>query len=437
MELMDSDSDFDIKIEHLSVKKIIMPLYLAGKTIPEIAKELAIRDHQKLRDAINEFIQKERNKINRERIKNINPEDIFNLRKKGKSIAQICALYNLTSFQIEQIFKKYCIENNIDRKIFHRAKLENVNSNDLVEKIEEGYTLQKLAHEYNVSTTAIRNRILQVISVTKLKELYSKNGKKGEIEEKVSKVIELYGKGISREEISLQVGYGITTVQKILEKEYRKRGKEEVPKIISMRAFSAKINKKGVTRENILKEAEENNVIIPQVFLDNYFGKEEIDVDKIRKFVISQFTDGDLEEEKRMKMFKGFNVAKQLKENGFDLKYQAIALLYLLPNVVRTPMDEIRKVINDNNELMDAIEAIISDETNKEEYFQRIKKCRYAIEVKLAIILEELKEHNLNKEKIDISQYEEYIKMSKHTKFQDEYELAILENKQLFKGNER
>ena len=433
-----------MKIEGTDIESKIMPLYLQGITIPKIAKEFSIKDCEKLTNAINNFIKDKKANIQKQRVNSISAEDVYNLIKNGKSHYQIAALYNISQYAVKKIIDRYCVENNIEytevkRKLSDdrsNIKLTDETVKKMIRDFRLGVGVKELSKEYGVSETRIYAKIYEKMPLEEIRFIQrrSKN-KKYCAYEKSIEIIELFEQGKKIPQIAEIFGCSTNMVKKVLEAEYKKNGKKRLPKSVSKEAFLRFQQKGKYTREEIIEEAKKIDMIIPIDFLDEYYGKQEIDVKKIRRFVINQFADNKLEEQEEKFIFKNFNVAKILKENKYDEKHQAIALLYSLPQITKTSYEEISKAIDNDEEMMQAIRLINGNEKNIGEYLKNLQQSQMATNVKVAITLEELKEKNLNQTKINLLEYEPYYIISKDTNLNDAYNLAINENERY--GDER
>ena len=435
-----------VTIEGTDVGKKIMPLYMEGKSITEIAKIFCIKNYHKLSVAINEYIQKNNLKIHSERIKAINPREIYELRKEGYTIIKIGLIYNINSYEVEYIFSKYCKENNISKKDFMDSKMQDgIDKEKLIDDFQNGYSINKLAEKYNISQTKVNHIIEQNLSPEERIDILNKNKNNNYIgDEKAFEILELYREGYTRKEIAEMLKIKETVVGEVLRIQYKKMGKDNVPKRMGKSIFLKGVKMKKYTREKIIEEADRLDIIIPKRYLDEYFGEEvtdndnpgklrirDVDIKKIREFVLKKFAYYKVEQEDRKIMFKNFNIAKTLKDNGYNSIYQALALIYSLPPITYTTEEELFNLLENNEEMIQALKIIWDDTLNIEEYIEKLKNCKLAQYVKLAIILEEIREKNVNKEKLDMSKYEPYIKLAKETNLKDEYDVAIIENEQI------
>lgn len=414
--------------------------YKKGISLDKISENHKYINIESMKTAINAYITKKHlNSIREERYKNINGDEIDKLMHEGCSYDDIIRLYDLkTKTQVINKLNEYYKEHNLPiiDPIYAKKELP---IDKIVEDYKNGRTMQDIAEEYGVAYSVIFDRLHQAIP----ENIRNKNA--DILQQFTEDIVNQYENGETLNNLARQ--YHVTTqkIRTFLDKYYQKNYDYPFrPTVLSeakFRGWLKTINnydksKEKIlefsdtvkTKELILKYAEQGNVLIPNDVLEKYFG-EEIDIVAIKNFIIDKLVNQNTNNNKDKQNYsKYFEISKSLEEHGYNLIYRAIALLYDLPNISKTSIEEISKVVNNNAEICDAIKLINEDELN-EEYFDKLRENTIARDVKLAIENYELRRMQFKEKSVAKERYNKYKELSKNTHFSADFNsINLLDN---------
>lgn len=143
-----------------------------------------------------------------------------------------------------------------------RLPLEDVEY--MVREHEQGTILKKLAEEYRISNTTVRNII---------EEYYEKTGKerplvyRRTIELPIEEVIRKYEQGISKTDLSKEYQVQTSMISLRIKEYYTKQGKK-MPRQLKAVDVVEDYLKRGLTIEQIKEAASKRNVIIPESLIN-------------------------------------------------------------------------------------------------------------------------------------------------------------------------
>ena len=417
---------------------LIFKLYLQGRTIKEIADAFCIKNHKKVSDSINYYFKEHpsiKYEYRKERIKNIPNEKIYLLINQGLSYIKIADMYSISESTVKLKLNQYYKENNIP---FEKNDKESIKNNskmslpmdEIIEKFKNGKTISNLAKEYNISASTMSSHLRDILSENEMILIINKNRhtkKSWFTQEELFNVRKLYESGeYTKNEIANSFNISLVILNSILKDEYKKIGKKDIPKIVSEKTLITFINVDKYNKNQLLKYADDNNFVIPEKLLKKYF-KDDINIEKIRKFVIDKIVKNPIDENSQKEIFNNYNIASLLKSKGYNDKYQAVAILYSLPKITDIKIDEINKILEDKTDLIEAIELLNMEEDNN----KKLLENDFAKIVKIAEYIEKIKKDTLNGIQCSINDYRKYYEISKNTRLRSDFDLVIYENKKL------
>lgn len=225
-------------------------------------------------------------------------------------------------------------------------------------------SIEEVIHAYKnkdfskISPSTVRKRLIKEFGENYLEIL---NPPK-QPEEDCKQIQKLYEHGLKNNEISKLYGMKTDKTNRIIIDEYKKR-KLKKPRIINQKAFKELANT-GIPIEEIKKQAESQNSIIPEEYIEEYIDPNNfVDTNSIRRRVI-EILETRKQNGQATNFADSFKFAELIKEKGYTTKYQATALIYKLikDNIgINTEDFEIK-----NHDVKEAIEVLLNTKENTE-----------------------------------------------------------------------
>ena len=162
--------------------------------------------------------------------------------------------------------KNYCIAHDIP--IQKRISRPTMAHDEIVNANKNGISYKILAAQNGVSKSAIQ-KIVNEYKDPKTKRNYNPRQTFS-----VWKIIRDYENGLSIPLLAKKYNINKSTIKNRIEEYYTKiEGRKQKPKVLSQKTFYSllsKCNKTGRTIDNMINFANENNIIIPQDYIDKY-----------------------------------------------------------------------------------------------------------------------------------------------------------------------
>lgn len=401
--------------------------YKSGLSLDKISINHKYINVDSIKTAINAYINKKHlNSIREERYKNISGDEIDKLIQEGCSYDDIIRLYDFkTKTQVVNKLNEFYASKGLPtiNPIYNKKDLP---IEEIVEAYKQGQSMTDIAAKYNVAYSVIFDRIQH----TSPNDIRRRNA--DVLQPYEEEIISKYETGSTAKKLSNEYHVSIQKMEKFLDAFYQNSYvypfRPTVLTEAKFRGWLKTINSLDKeksellsssnleeTKKLILQNAKEANVIIPKAIIEKYFGKE-ISISAIEQFLKNKLLSQNIENNKKQDYFKYFEISNSLKEHGFNLMYIATALLYDLPNISDTKIEEILEAVNNNIEICDAIEIINKDELT-EEYFTKLKENELARNVKLAIVNYEFRKLKFEGKNLPEEKYKLYKELSRHTLF--------------------
>lgn len=307
----------------------------------------------------------------------------------------------------------------------------------IVEDYKKGSTLEELSKKYGFSLYFIRNIIRDSLSNEEIKKIVRNRKNTYFTDEEINYIVYLYENGIeTKSQLGKRFKLNKKRIENLLLKNYKKYGINYIPTVVSETAFLKMLYNSNYTKDQMVEKAKKAKKIIPQYLLEKYY-KKEMDIDKVRQYVIKQYTTVEQQDDDLKKnMFKSFNIASILKNKNLGLEYQIVALLYSLPQTTGDTIEELSKVVDGDEEIINAINVLNSKDKIEEEYINDLQNNKIAVNVKIAEKIEEVKQLSLEEIPVNLLEHYRYYEISKSTELKEEYEKVIKDNKKLIKIKE-
>ena len=343
------------KEEHMSIKQISeslgMSTYLVSKVIDRFKQSGYIETTKK----------------------NTRPES-YDVKKiiedlnNGSTYLDVMKTYSIPRDKLRTILStspegKEILEKRADRSL--RSK-KDISVEDAVKAF--------LTDTYDIaSPTTIRKILVRFYG-----EEYKKILRKQESVYTAEDIVKLYlDSGDDIEKIAKNIGKTSSRINSKIN-EYYKKLKIKKPKIISKDNFETYLkNQPSFDIEEAIKYYEEQNVHIPEAYIQEYLKKsEEIDLRKVRSIVNGELTKLS-KEGKSPNYVEPYLFAKTVKAKGYNTKYQATALLYktIVDNDLSTQIAEEL----DDEEVQTSLHLLIDyDKTDKIGFLRKLEKNKIA-----------------------------------------------------------
>lgn len=209
-----------------------------------------------------------------------------------------------------------------------------------------------------ISPSTARKRLIKKFGKNYVKIL---NPPKQPVED-CEQMQKLYEHGLKNNEISKLYGMKTDKTNRIIIDEYKKR-KIKKPRIINQKAFK-ELASTGIPIEDIQKQAENQNSIIPEEYIEEYIDPNNfVDTNSIRRKVI-EILETRKQNGQATNFANSFKFAELIKEKGYTTKYQATALIYKLikDNIgINTEDFEIK-----NNDVKQALKILLDSQENQD-----------------------------------------------------------------------
>ena len=328
-----------MNIEGISLYFIIT-LYKEGKDINYIANYYQISNVKKLVNKIHEFIlDKSLFEIYSERIKNIKPEELYNLREKGMTNIEIANLYDISKNNVKNIISKYCKDNNL-KKPYYISKKKQLDEDEIEKDLLNGLTYKEMCAKYGVATATLKRRLLLRYTEDEIFEI--KHRKFFGAFNDTNILIKIYEAGIKTRDISKYCNISPYIVEDVLNKYYKVES-GHLPKFISEAIFNESI-KTNEPLKLLQYNSRQANRIIPTYLIYKYNGFI-LDENNIRKYIEEKVLTNKKDERFAKRVLEDIDFSKLLKDKNYDIKNQITALLYHLPNTDYSNISELIDII--------------------------------------------------------------------------------------------
>ncbi len=371
--------------------------------------------------------------------------------ERGDTLSEIKKQFNFKAdlYTLSYIINRYIAENSI--KYVKSTRISNISPEKIYElTITKKISFSELVLEYDVSRTTLKEKKLDVyckehsINLQEVRENQLKKMRKNKEQfiHKKQKDIHNSQKIDTQNNDNRQdsIETSIEEKQKSKRIVYPKETKPRFPK-----AWVSKFLKQtGKGYNELVEHAKSRGYYIPEEYKTEFFGTEfENENQKIkgqeellkasRKFVTDKInnyfhnaktkeTDPDLIQKYIEDIFR---ISIKLHCKNIGLKERIASLLYSLTNTIDVDDNEIIELIQNDEDIKKAIEALTSNN------IENIKRNSIAKNVKLALKLEELENPLIGESYIIWNDYIIYYEMSKGTEFETDYEkIKIKYNKE-------
>ena len=396
-----------MQFKGIDIEKI-MEIYKQGKSFEYIIEKFNLdsSDFLDLRKAIHKYIQKnEEYDTMTKRIKLISPEELYNYKKETNlPNSQIGYSYDITPVAVSQIMVKFYRENNLEplkKKDYSKLPI-----NKIIQEYKNGTTITDLAKKYEVNSHTLATYISKEMDPNDY--YFAKKNNKQHLYSKAKNIKEYYEDGMTIDEIAASYNTTKTSITNILRWTYSQEDKR-MPKVLSKEKL-LQYKESGMNIKDIKEALNSRNIIIPEKYINEVF-EVQFDMKKIRKFITNKAKEDELDDEKRKALINNTNTCNYLKENGYSLEYQVVALLHNLPTITNTSDSEILTLLDGNSKMLDTIHIINSE--NDKDYLTKLSKNEVARDVKLATIIEEIYQANISNTKLENGKYLEYLPLIK------------------------
>lgn len=263
----------DINIDY---EKLI-DSYIEGKSLEIIKNEFGFSSIVKTKDAIHTYI-KDNNlkKVQRMRNKNINPQELIELKNKDVKMVDIANIYDVSPSFIVNLINEYCNNNNI--VLESKNAVINLDMDSVIRDLKNGFNLIQLQNKYKTSNTTIKKRLLLYMSEEEIyKYLHVKSAER---EERSQDYLTLFEAGVALNDIIKYGDISYELLKKIIVNKYGTR-----PLIITKKNFY-KISQSNTfsSIDEMQKEAIKINKVIPKYLISEYEGKE-LDIHKVKDYL--------------------------------------------------------------------------------------------------------------------------------------------------------
>ena len=356
--------NFNPKIIFSQAEKDMMyDLYMnKGYSLNKLSLEYGVSNYR-IKKVLMEYyefrMQNDIKNKNRSEKVNIDSEELENIIKDlttGKSLNFVRNKYSLPDSRLKKILKSDARGREILYNNLHMNYTEVP-----IDELTQAYLnkdLKSLEEKYNLSNSSLYYRLKKEYGDDFYKKL-NKSPKENEI---IDKVAHLYEQGIDYKEIAQQENLTVPKVQSLLNKYYR-RNKKKKPKVLSKDEFLKQIEN-GQSIDEIIDKFQELGFLIPDSYIDEIYKKQAgINIRKVKTIVLGQLT--KLKNVgKSPNYITPFILPNKLKEQGYNNKYYATALLYRLikeNNLSIEILDEI-----DNEEVVEAVKLLVNSKDEKQ-----------------------------------------------------------------------
>lgn len=223
--------------------------------------------------------------------------------------------------------------------------------------IDDVITAYKTKNYSKISASTARRILIEKFGENYVEVLNTPKHSQKECEQ----IQKLYEHGLQNKEIAQLYGITNDLLNEIITNEYKKR-KIKKPRVINKKAFRV-LACKGIPIQKIQKQAEEQNSIIPDEYIEEYIDPNNFeDTNSIRRKVLEILEDRR-KNEQTINFSSSFEFAEFIKDKGYSTKYQATALIYKLVN------DNSGITIEDfelkNDEVKQALEILLNNSENQ------------------------------------------------------------------------
>ena len=317
-----------MNVEGIKVE-LLIEQYLKGKSYIEIAKMYQITSVSRVIQTIKQYIMENNYfQMETERLKNINPAELYELREKGVPNTIIAAFYDLTAEQVSRRIIKYCQKNNLEIPFRVNKKIE-IPIDEVKKDLNNGLSLKQIVSKYNISMTVLRKRLMDIYTKEELHSIIYK--KYYDRLENSKDIIYLYEAGITKSDIVKYSNLSEKIVNKIISNKYHDFGKKST-KIIQEATFRKIIKGNTKSVEELQKEAYKSNRLIPTYLIKELQGYT-INVNEIKEFFSNKVKEYSADEEFIEQYNNNVNLSKTLKEKKYDIKHQIAALFYKMNSI--------------------------------------------------------------------------------------------------------